>query len=133
MTPKFIAPADPAAQWTGALQSEAAFDLKSDWLVADTAYGAAPNLHVLVEEKNIAPHIPVIDKSQRNDGTFSREDFTYDDARDCYVCPNGKVLPRPRGVPGVSVEVEVLPKIAEPETDPTHTRSVAPRRRRSPC
>jgi len=24
------------------------------------------------------PHIPVFDKSQRTDGTFSREDFTYD-------------------------------------------------------
>jgi hypothetical protein len=32
----------------------------------------------LVEEKGIAPHIPVNDKSQRDDGTFSRSDFQYD-------------------------------------------------------
>jgi hypothetical protein len=35
--------------------------------VADTAYGAAPMLNRLVEEKGIAPHIPVIDKSKRDD------------------------------------------------------------------
>ena len=47
----------------------------------DTAYGAADNPGWLVDEKDIAPHIPVIYKSQRDDGTFSREDFIYDDAR----------------------------------------------------
>jgi hypothetical protein len=30
----------------------------------------------LVNEKQIAPHIPVWDRSKREDGTFSREDFT---------------------------------------------------------
>jgi hypothetical protein len=29
-----------------------------------------------VNEKGIAPHVPIIDKSKRDDGTFSREDFT---------------------------------------------------------
>src|SRR5438067_5588414 len=115
VTPKFVSPSDPAAQWTGALRnaaffayadnylidikfgiimdveasrairqsevgasqtmierSEKTFGIKPDWLVADTAYGSAPNLHFLVDEKGIAPHIPVIDKSQRDDGTFSR-------------------------------------------------------------
>ena len=62
--------------------------------MADTAYGSAPNLHFLVDEKEIEPHIPVIDKSKRDDGTFSREDFTYDGERDRYVCPTGKILPR---------------------------------------
>jgi hypothetical protein len=46
--------------------------------VGDTAYGAAPMLNWLVEEKGIAPHIPVFDKSKRDDGTFSRSDFRYD-------------------------------------------------------
>jgi len=36
--------------------------------------------------------VPVIDKSQRQDGTFSREDFIYDEARDIYTCPAGKTL-----------------------------------------
>ncbi len=118
VVPKFVAPADPAAQWTGALRNAAffayadnylidvkfgiimdveasrairqaevgaaqtmidgprqTFGIKPDWLVADTAYGSAPNLHFLVDKKNIAPHVPVIDKSRRDDGTFSREDF----------------------------------------------------------
>ena len=143
VVPKFVAPADPAAQWTGALRSaaffayadnylidvkfgvimdvqasrairqaevgasqtmiertEATFGIKPDWLAADTAYGSAPNLHFLVDEKDIAPHIPVIDKSARDDGTFSREDFVYDATRNCYVCLNGKILPttgQPRG------------------------------------
>lgn len=135
VVPKFVAPADPAAQWTGALRNaaffayadnylidvkfgiimdveasrairqaevgasqtmvertEATFGIKPDWLVADTAYGSAPNLHFLVDEKDIAPHIPVIDKSGRDDGTLSREAFTYDAARDCYVCPQGADL-----------------------------------------
>lgn len=137
VVPKFVAPADPAAQWTGALRNaaffayadnylidvkfgvimdveasrairqaevgasqtmvertEATFGIKPEWLVADTAYGSAPNLHFLVDEKEIEPHIPVIDKSKRDDGTFSREDFTYDGERDRYVCPTGKILPR---------------------------------------
>jgi hypothetical protein len=81
-------------------RTEATFGLKPDWLVADTAYGSAPNLHFLVDEKSIAPHIPVIDKSQRDDGTFSREDFAYDKERDRYVCLNGKVLLRSSGSRG---------------------------------
>ena len=36
--------------------------------------------------------MPVIDKSQREDGTFSREDFIYDAVRDIYTCPAGKTL-----------------------------------------
>ena len=41
---------------------------------------------------DIAPHIPVIDKSKRDDGTFSRKDFTFDQERNVYVCPAGKTL-----------------------------------------
>ena len=46
----------------------------------------------LVHERGIEPHIPVFDKSQRTDGTFSRDDFAYDHKRDCYICPAGKEL-----------------------------------------
>jgi hypothetical protein len=132
VTPKFVSPSDPAAQWTGAMKSKAIFayadnylidtqhgiimdveasrairqaevgasrtmierterrfGIRPDWLAADTAYGSAENLAWLLEKKGIAPHVPVIDKSKRDDGTFSREDFTYDLALDCYVCPAG--------------------------------------------
>jgi hypothetical protein len=68
------------------------FALTPDKLVGDTGYGSAEMLGWLVEERGIAPHIPVWDKSKRTDGTFSREDFTYDPATDSYTCLNGKAL-----------------------------------------
>jgi hypothetical protein len=135
VTPKFVSPSDPAAQWTGALRNaaffayannylidvkfgiimdveasrairqaevgasrtmiertEACFGIKPEWLVADTAYGSAPNLDWLVNQQGIAPHVPVIDKSKRDDGTFNREDFTFDKERNVYICPAGKIL-----------------------------------------
>ena len=61
-------------------------------LAADSAYGSAEMLGWLVDERAIEPHIPVFDKSTRDDGTFSREDFAYDQERDLYICPAGKVL-----------------------------------------
>jgi len=67
-------------------------DLHPDRLAADTAYGSAEMLEWLVNDRGIAPHIPVIDKSERKDGTFSRADFTYDQAADLYRCPGGKEL-----------------------------------------
>jgi transposase len=68
------------------------FDLKPDRLAADTAYGSAEMLNWLAEERKIAPHVPVIDKSARHDGTFARADFQYDKVADAYVCPGGKSL-----------------------------------------
>jgi transposase len=135
VTPKFVSPSDPAAQWTGAMRgpaffayadnylidvkfgvimdvkatrairqaevgaartmlerTEQRFDLKPAYLAADTAYGSAETLNWIVNEKKIAPHIPVIDKSTREDGTFSRADFPFDKERNVYVCPNNKLL-----------------------------------------
>jgi hypothetical protein len=46
----------------------------------------------LVNERVIEPHIPVFDKSARDDGPFSRGDFDYNQEADIYVCPAGKVL-----------------------------------------
>ena len=66
------------------------FDLYPERLAADTAYGSAEMLDWLVDERGIEPHIPVFDKSERTDGTFSRSDFTYDHEGDAYVCPGGK-------------------------------------------
>jgi transposase len=66
--------------------------LKPERLIADTAYGSGPMLDWLVEKRGIAPHIPVIDKSGRKDGTLERADFTYDAENDLYICPGGKEL-----------------------------------------
>ncbi len=68
------------------------FGLYPTALAADTAYGSAPMLDWLVEERGIEPHIPVFDKSKRTDGAFSRDDFTYDRKTDTYICPAGKAL-----------------------------------------
>jgi hypothetical protein len=135
VTPKFVSPSDPAAQWTGAMRGPAffayadnylidvkfgvimdveasrairqaevgaaktmiertagRFDIKPERLAADTAYGSGKNLNWLIKDKNIAPHIPVIDKSKHDDGTFSREDFTFDKERNVYICLAGKTL-----------------------------------------
>ncbi len=67
------------------------FSLKPKRLAADTAYGNAPTLKSLVEQ-GIEPHIPIWDKSKRNDGTFSRSDFAYDREHDIYICPGAKTL-----------------------------------------
>ena len=135
VTPKFVSPSDPAAQWTGAMRgpaffayadnylidlkcgvimdveasrairqaevgaaktmierTEERFNIKPERLAADTAYGSGPNLYWLVKDQDIAPHIPVIDKSRREDGTFSREDFRFDKERNVYICPANKTL-----------------------------------------
>ena len=67
------------------------FDLHPERLIADTAYGSGPMLGWLVERK-IAPHIPVIDKAGRTDGTWSRSDFEWDAENNQYICPEGEAL-----------------------------------------
>lgn len=73
-------------------RTEERFGLKPQRLAADSAYGSAPMLNWLVEAKQITPHIPVLDRSKREDGTFSREDFRYDESTDTYTCPGGKAF-----------------------------------------
>jgi IS5 family transposase len=90
-----IRQAEVTAQCRMIERAQERFGLWPERLAADTAYGSAENLAWLVEEKGIAPHIPVFDKSARTDGTFERSAFTYDREDDSYVCPGGKRL-RPR-------------------------------------
>ncbi len=67
------------------------FALKPKHIAGDVAYGTGEMLGWLVD-RDIDPHIPVWDKSDRDDGTFSRADFRYDEERDIYICPAGKDL-----------------------------------------
>ncbi len=62
-------------------------------LGADTA----PNLAWLVEERGIAPHIPVFEKYARHNGTFERSAFSYDDQDHSFVCLGGNRLRTPNG------------------------------------
>jgi IS5 family transposase len=81
-------------------------EITPERLAADTGYGSAEMLAWLVDEQGIEPHIPVFDKSERTDGTFSRDDFQYDQEVDAYVCPAGKLLRkyrRPFATPRIGV------------------------------
>src|SRR5437879_5163448 len=87
-----IRQAEVGASKTMIERTQERFDIKPERLAGDTAYGSGANLNWLVKDKDIAPHIPVIDKSKREDGTFSREDFTFDKDHNVYICPANKIL-----------------------------------------
>jgi transposase len=80
-----------AATKTMIERAEKRFDLKPDWLAADTAYGTGKLLAWLFG-KDITPRIPVWERYPSATGMFSRSDFTYDAEQDVYFCPNGKPL-----------------------------------------
>jgi hypothetical protein len=90
-----IRQAEVGAARTMIARTQDRFGLWPARLAADSAYGSAENLAWLVHERGIEPHIPVFDKSERCDGTFSRSEFAYDHEADAYTCPAGKPL-RPR-------------------------------------
>jgi len=78
-------------------RTEKQFDLKPKNIAGDTAYGTGSLLHYLWE-RGIEPHVPVFDHKGHSD-QFARDDFTYDQERDEYICPNGKALHRSNKAP----------------------------------
>jgi transposase len=68
------------------------FNLCPKRLLGDSAYGSAEMLGWLVDQQRIEPHVTLFDRSARSDGTFSREEFTYDAEHDIYICPGRKSL-----------------------------------------
>ena len=74
---------------------EKRFAIKPKKLLGDTVYGSAALLGWLVEDKGIEPHVPVWEKGERTDGSFSRSDFKFDPVSNSYPCPGGKLL-KPR-------------------------------------
>ena len=87
-----IRQAEVGASQTMLDRTEERFGIRPDWLAADTAYGSSENLGWLVKQRGIIPFIPVIDKSIRTDGTWSRSDFEWDEENDQYICPEGHAL-----------------------------------------
>jgi transposase len=71
---------------------EQRFGMKPDRLVGDTAYGTAPMLGWMVQDKGIAPHVPVWDRSERKDGTLPSSEFVWDEQANEYRCPQGHAL-----------------------------------------
>lgn len=53
-------------------RTEESFGSEPDWIAAETTYGLSNNLVWLTTEREILPFIPVFDKGERTDGTFSR-------------------------------------------------------------
>jgi hypothetical protein len=70
------------------------FGLETKKLIGDTAYGTAEFLNWMVNEANIEPHVPVMDWGDEQDDRFGRSDFSFDEDKDLYTCPNGKELRR---------------------------------------
>ena len=66
---------------------EAQFDIKPERLVGDTAYGTW-----MVEEKDIEPHVPVWDKTERKNDSFSSNNFHWNEEAEEYLCPAGNAL-----------------------------------------
>jgi len=87
-----IRQAEVGATKTMIERTEERFGLKPQRLAGDTAYGSAEILNWIVNEKNIAPHVALFDKSERSDGTFSLSDFRFDAGPNNYTCPAGKLL-----------------------------------------
>jgi transposase len=73
-------------------RTEARFGLKPQRLIGDTAYGTAEMLGWMVEEKAIEPHVFLWEKGERDDGTFRRSDFIFDEVSNSYSCPGGMLL-----------------------------------------
>jgi hypothetical protein len=75
---------------------EEKFAIKPRRLVGATNYGIAAMLEWRADEKRVAPHVPVWDKSKHYDGTFRHTDFFFDAESNRYVCPAGKYLRPPQ-------------------------------------
>jgi len=71
---------------------EERFALTPERLIGDTAYGTAPMLAWMVKDKGIEPHVPVWDKTQRKDDSFSISDFQWSEQAEEYRCPQGHAL-----------------------------------------
>ena len=135
---------------------KAKFDLHPERLIADTAYGTGPMLGWLVDHK-IAPHIPVFDKSGRNDAPpprrlrmGCREPSIHLPRGTCpQAVPAQLLRPEPwpdwqrhsaiprseADLPSLPIQTQVLPELRCAEDHPRRTRRrppVCPRHRQDP-
>jgi len=78
-----------------AIQAKEATDNKHMILAADAGYYSSKELKRCSDE-GIDVYVPMPDKQkkQKDKGKFPRDAFTYDAKRDCYICPNDKILKR---------------------------------------
>jgi hypothetical protein len=58
------------------------------------------------DEQGIEPHVTVFENSARKDGTFSREDFSFDQTKDVYICPGERWTTTVVGIPLKEITVQ---------------------------
>lgn len=72
-------------------RAEHVHNLKPTVLAADKAYGTGSFLNWL-DERDVTPHIPVLDREHQSGGLLTREAFTYNADNNHFICPQGKIL-----------------------------------------
>jgi len=70
---------------------ELTFGVAPTTLSADKSYGTGPFLAWLID-RNITPHVPVLDRTHQTNGRYTRDDFVFEPDANAYRCPNGKLL-----------------------------------------
>ena len=73
---------------------EERFGIKPAYLIGDTAYGTATTLEWLVNDKHIDPYIPVWSRADQREEIIPSTDFTWNEQKDEYRCPQGRSLRR---------------------------------------
>jgi hypothetical protein len=80
-----------AAARTMIERSTSRFAITPQSLGGDKAYGSGEFLAWLLD-REIAPHIRVIDRTRQDPEHFSRQDFSFEPDLNAYRCPAGKLL-----------------------------------------
>lgn len=70
-------------------------EIKAQTVVADSKYGTIENF-LTCADRGVRAHMPDLKKKQETSGhrkgIFQDKDFTYDNVKDAYICPAGKML-----------------------------------------
>ena len=77
------------------IQAKEATGNKKIKVAADAGYYNPKEIKKCVDE-GIDVYVPIPDKQkqQKDKGMFARDAFVYDEAKDCYICPNHEILKR---------------------------------------
>tara|TARA_R110002072_G_scaffold3318_31_gene24352 strand:- start:125 stop:1465 length:1341 start_codon:yes stop_codon:yes gene_type:complete len=67
-------------------------DFQPDRIAADGSYGTGPFLAWLLN-REVTPHIPVLDRKHQTKGKYDLSHFQYDGQRDSYTCLEGHEMP----------------------------------------
>ena len=81
------------------IQSKEATGNKEIKVAADAGYYNPKEIKKCIDE-GIDVYVPIQDKQkqQKDKGMFARDRFVYDEAKDCYICPNDKVIKRKKTI-----------------------------------